>query len=477
MQKRKISVFLLAIFLAFSCLFICSCTKENKKSSYTIQVKYLDGIIDGKLAYKFVNSYNSPFDCLKFNLYTNAYDENSSRKPVTQTNQSKAYPYGESYGQITINSVLLKDEKIPFETYGENNEFLKISTGTIPIGKEVEVEIDFTTQIPKSILRLGETEDQINLADFFPVACKVERGDFKEISYSTMGDPYFSNDCDYFVSLTLPSTFTVASSGFPTQTNCEGNFTTYEYELLSGRDFVFSLSQNYNVFSKNENGVTVNYYTTEKSGDSQLALILDCVKFFTNTLGKIPYKSLSVVKSKYYYSGMEYSGLCMVSDELNEEESKLAIIHEVAHQWFFGGVGSNQIEEPYIDEGLCEYLTYLYLSESEGESKASEMISTAKSAYKSFFSIENLLSGKLETKMNKSIYDYKSEYEYVNLAYNKSLIAFYEYHKAVGKKVAISKLKKLYSKYKGSTIGYNELVQIFGHEEHFKSFVEGTVLI
>ena len=119
MQKRKISVFLLAIFLAFSCLFICSCKKENKKSSYTIQVKYLDGIIDGKLAYKFVNSYNSPFDCLKFNLYTNAYDENSSQKLVPQASQSKAYPYGESYGQITINSVLLKDEKIPFENAAE----------------------------------------------------------------------------------------------------------------------------------------------------------------------------------------------------------------------------------------------------------------------------------------------------------------------------------------------------------------------
>ena len=477
MQKRKITTFLLAVFLALSCLFICSCKREEKKSSYTLSIKYVDGIIDGKLTYKFVNGYSSPFDCLKFNLYTNAYSENSTHKPVLENCKNKGYPYGESFGRITINSVLFKGEKIPFETYGEENEFLKISTGTIPIGKDVEVEIDFTTQIPNSVLRLGKTEEQVNLADFFPVACKVDNGDFKEISYSPIGDPYFSDTCDYFVSLTLPSTFTVASSGYPTQTNCEGNFTTYEYELHSGRDFAFSLSENYNVFSKSENGVTINYYTTEDNGNTQLELILDCVKFFTKTLGKLPYKSLSVVRSKYYHSGMEYSGLCMVSDDLNEEESKLAVIHEVAHQWFFAGASSNQIEEPYIDEGLCEYLTYLYLCESNGENEANEMITRVKSAYKSFFSIENLLSGKLETKLRKSIYDYKSEYEYVNLAYGKSLIMFYEYQKAVGKNVALSKLKKLYSKFKGSTIGYNELVQVLGREEHFKSFVEGTVLI
>ena len=34
--------------------------------------------------------------------------------------------------------------------------------------------------------------------------------------------------------------------------------------------------------------------------------------------------------------------------------------HEIAHQWFFNQVMSDQIEEPWLDESLVQYATYLY---------------------------------------------------------------------------------------------------------------------
>ncbi|KXG43195.1 M1 family aminopeptidase [Tepidibacillus decaturensis] len=34
--------------------------------------------------------------------------------------------------------------------------------------------------------------------------------------------------------------------------------------------------------------------------------------------------------------------------------------HELAHQWWYSTVGNNQIEEPWLDEGLTSFSEYLY---------------------------------------------------------------------------------------------------------------------
>ena len=110
------------------------------------------------------------------------------------------------------------------------------------------------------------------------------------------------------------------------------------------------------------------------------------------------------------------------------------------------------------------------------------MISTAKSAYKSFFSIENLLSGKLETKMNKSIYDYKSEYEYVNIAYIKTCIMYDYLRQTIGDGRFFMGLKKYYNDYRFKIATPDDLVGAFektgaGTNGFFDSFYQGKVIL
>ena len=44
-----------------------------------------------------------------------------------------------------------------------------------------------------------------------------------------------------------------------------------------------------------------------------------------------------------------------------------AVAHEIAHQWFYGVVGNDQIRYPWLDEGLCRFAEYLYLDASPVE--------------------------------------------------------------------------------------------------------------
>ena len=42
-------------------------------------------------------------------------------------------------------------------------------------------------------------------------------------------------------------------------------------------------------------------------------------------------------------------------------------VHETAHQWWYGVVGNDQIDEPWLDEALTEYSTILYYGHRYGK--------------------------------------------------------------------------------------------------------------
>ena len=454
-----------------------SCKKHTKLSSYDLSVKYEDGKIDGKLVYKFVNSYKTTFNHVIFNLHANAYKENATYRPTTSTNEAKGYPEGVSYGKIEIDNVLIKGSVAKHQIYGEDDNFLKVDVGSVKKGNSVTIEIDFTTYIPKSALRLGENSLGVNLADFFPVACKVQNGKFLEINYAPVGDPYFADLHDYEIDITVPSEYTVASSGFPTLTNVDGITTTYSYSLQKGRDFAFLLSKNYSVASKTSDGVVFTYYGYDSDVEEMLRLAIDAVGYFSKAFGEYPYKSLSLAECNLAFGGMEYTGLCFIDYTLEKEDKKSVITHEIAHQWWHSCVTNNQYTSGYIDEGLAEYSTYLYFKARKGKDVADEMINNAKLAYKSFFSINETLSGKVNTVMQRELSTFKNEYEYANVAYNKSLIMFYEYGKAIGEDKAIKKLAKLYKSNLNGELSLEKLIKTLGYGDHFKSFVYGNVLI
>ena len=39
---------------------------------------------------------------------------------------------------------------------------------------------------------------------------------------------------------------------------------------------------------------------------------------------------------------------------------EMITVHETAHQWFYGLVGNDEVDEPWLDEALTEYMTMRY---------------------------------------------------------------------------------------------------------------------
>jgi len=79
-------------------------------------------------------------------------------------------------------------------------------------------------------------------------------------------------------------------------------------------------------------------------------------------LGSYPYPTLRVVQSAGGYA-MESPALVWLPYGLETSRYRYLVTHEVAHQWFYGLVGSDQAREPFTDEAAADFVARYVLSQ------------------------------------------------------------------------------------------------------------------
>jgi aminopeptidase N len=173
----------------------------------------------------------------------------------------------------------------------------------------------------------------------------------------------------------------------------------------------------------------------------------------------------------------------MISDGLEKESYGEVIVHETAHQWWQTTVGNNEIEYGFLDEGLAEYSVVLfYENYPEYNLKRETLIKSAEQTYRTYCSVYDKLFGETNTKMLRSLKDFTSEYEYVNLAYVKSAIMYDTLRTTVGDQTFFNSLKKYYSDFSFKNATPYDLCSAFENcgvdvNGYFQSFFDGEVII
>ncbi|MGW1926908.1 M1 family aminopeptidase [Streptomyces massasporeus] len=109
-------------------------------------------------------------------------------------------------------------------------------------------------------------------------------------------------------------------------------------------------------------GVRLNAYWTAATSPEGVATDLrdavGSVDEFGKRFGRYPYGELDLVMSDNLddFGSMEFPGLVL----LWTEPEGSAVVHEIAHQWFYGIVGNDQFASPWLDESFAQYATELY---------------------------------------------------------------------------------------------------------------------
>lgn len=80
------------------------------------------------------------------------------------------------------------------------------------------------------------------------------------------------------------------------------------------------------------------------------------VKELSKRVGPYPYKTIKAVEGSLSAGGgMEYPTVTVIAPGYTEAVNHEVIVHEAGHNWFYGILGSNERDHPWMDEGINSY--------------------------------------------------------------------------------------------------------------------------
>ena len=446
------------VVLVLICIFaFSSCGTNNiikiasrDATNYDLNLIYNDDTksLYGTANVDYINTSDDTLNEVFFHLYPNAFREGATYKPVSEQRWSDAYINGDSFGSITVKNVKVNNKDVNFSVGGKDQDILVVPlSNSLYSNSRTTISFDFDVIIPNVKHRFGYTDSAVNLGNFYPIACVYENGAFDTSPYSYNGDPFYSDIANYNVYLTISNDFVVASTGELKDKSTDGDKTTYSYKALAVRDFAMSVSKNFSVKNEKVDGVEIQYYYhSDSQPDTSLQTAVKAVSTFNDLFGKYPYKTLSVVETSFVHGGMEFPNIVFISDDLSSyEEYTNVIVHEIAHQWWYGVVGDNQNKDGYIDEGLAEYSCILfYENNPEYQISRQEILGNDLKSYILFSEVYGDLFENFDTSMDRELTQYNTEPEYTYMAYVKSVLMFDNLRQLIGDSNFAKGLKTFY---------------------------------
>ncbi len=313
-----------------------------------------------------------------------------------------AYVNSDSTAETSIKKVASSTGNLSFL---KKDTVLEISSGS----SESSVIVEYEITLGNGRSTLTHMDNRYFLTNFL-ITPGVYKKDVLVRPYkSTLGDPYIYSSVSYYVIIKADKSLDVFAPAQKEEHIFGANKITI-LEAANMRDFPIVIAEASSVSKVAYGDIDIFYINSSETA----GYVKKAMDFAQKNIGKYPYPSFFVVKAPITQNGMEFSGMIFLSDLCfeNKDYLKTLTYHEVLHQWFYGIIGTDQINEPFLDEGLVTYLSEIpdggYISKP-------------------------LFSGISSRKfLGRALGNYSSREEYYRLAYNDSALYFYNIHKKLG---------------------------------------------
>ena len=356
--KKAWVCLLAAPFFLVSFAGLASCKREEERPAYHISAEYVPaaGILYGEMTVEAVNLSEEPKEEVCFALYPNAFREEAPCPPLPEAYFSAAYYEGESFGGIDVRELTgARSWEV-----SEGGEALAVTLSEpLASGGKARLSMKFEVMLPKMNFRLGIGEHTVNLAHFFPVLAE------EPPAFSSVGDPFPAERADYTFSLTAPASYDIIC-GFEGETTENNGRKTLSVQAENVREIAFVLAEGMTCTKGEADGTPVEYWHFRKDASAELSAAAGSLSYFGKQFGEYAYPKYVVVETGLPLGGSEQTALSFISSSLRGDDLTAAVVHETAHQWWYAMAGSDEVRSAWLDEGLAEYCTALYLGAAEG---------------------------------------------------------------------------------------------------------------
>ncbi len=372
-------------------------TLSDQVTSYTIHAT-LDPdkhTIDATERMTWRNRSKRPVDKVYFHLYLNAFENPGStwfteRRMLSGSGHTRGaakLDKGE-WGHIDLKSVEQGGQKVSWRYVHPDNGPKTDHTVVefdlprpVPAGGTLTLDIQFHDKLPRVVERTGWFGKFHLVAQWFPkigvLELPGERGATQvrwNVHEFHKHSEFYADYGNYDVTLTVPENYTVGAVGVQQgKPVVEDGKATYRFVQHDVEDFAWMAAPGYKTLSTTWTGpgsprVDVKViYPPEYKGVARpvLKATTDSLTYFSGTLGPYPYKTVTAVVPPYNAGeagGMEYPTFftaegreSVTPGTISQYMIDFVTIHEFGHGYFMGILGSNEFEEPMLDEGMNEY--------------------------------------------------------------------------------------------------------------------------
>lgn len=257
-------------------------------------------------------------------------------------------------------------------------------------GDTVIIHTPFNVKIPKGIFsRLGHMGQSYQITQWYPKPAVFDNDGWHQMPYLDQGE-FYSEYGTFDVTITLPKNYVVGATGDLINGEAEIEWLNEIADLTAKKD---SFDYNDMSFPKSSNQTKTLHYHQEKVHDfawfadkryhvlkgevelpyskrkvttwamftnneanlwmNSIEYLNDATYYYSKWNGDYPYNHVTAVDGALTAGGgMEYPNITVIGQSGNDFGLETVIMHEVGHNWFYGILGSNERDHPWMDEGL-----------------------------------------------------------------------------------------------------------------------------
>jgi len=304
--------------------------------------------------------------------------------------------------------------------------------------------------------RFGITEGVLIAPTFYPLVPRLVDGAWQVEPAPPGGDTTNSDTAFYDVTIHAPQNLGLAVSGADIERtkNADGTQTVH---TVTGpmRDVAFALGPLQSETAVVD-GVELRTWFLRIHADSA-AEMLDAAKVqmqtLTDLIGPYPYPQLDLVDAPGAFGGIEYPGLVFIGT-LGGSNVIEPTVHEVAHQWFYGLIGDDQLHEPWLDESAATYAEILYYQAAGRAGRATGLLSDFRSWLREYHDPT--------LPIGRGVGEYASEDEYALIVYVKGALFFDALRRQLGENEFAGFLRLYFQTYRygfADGAGFQDLAQ------------------
>ena len=370
---------------------------RNATYAITARLDPASRTLKGEQLLTWRNTAAIPAPSLRFHLYYNAWRNTRSsfvRQRILAGDDTIASRPESDWGWIDVTSLkLVRASGAPIDVSNrlrfiapddgnaEDRTVAEVALDApVAPGETINVQIAWSSRIPRTFARTGAIGDYYFIAQWFP---KI--GVFQDTGWNChqfhSATEFFADFGIYDVRLTVPSGWLVGATGTERGRRDEGDrTTTHHYYAEDVHDFAWTTSPHF-VERLERFGhpglpqVAMRLLLQPEhayQADRHFTATRAALRYYGEWYGPYPYGNITIVDPAWQSGtgGMEYPMLFTAGSRWlaprRVAEPEDVTVHEAGHQFWYGIVATNEFEHAWMDEGINTFTTARVLDQFFG---------------------------------------------------------------------------------------------------------------